>query len=92
MLQKKSKKTLTLSQKQNLTALFSIDGVGIKTYQRIVKYLNKNRIAWEDFWADNSQVWRKLCLSKGIVQSVKKFKKSMMCRRIGIGLSLSKFR
>ena len=75
MLQKKSQKTLTLSQKQNLTALFSIDGVGIKTYQRIVKYLNKNRIAWEDFWADNSQVWRKLCLSKGIVQSVKKFKK-----------------
>jgi len=75
MFQKKSKKTLTLSQKQNLTALFSIDGVGIKTYQRIVEYLNKNRIAWEDFWADNSQVWRKFCLSKRIVQSVKNLKR-----------------
>ena len=75
MLQKKFQKTLTLWQKQNLTALFSIDGIGIKTYQRIVQYLNKNRIEWEKFWAGGGGIWRKLCLNKRIVESIQKFKK-----------------
>jgi DNA processing protein len=74
MLRKKFQKTLTLLQKQNLTALFSIDGVGIKTYQRIVQYLNKNRIKWEKFWVSNG-VCGELCLNKKIVESIKKFKK-----------------
>ncbi|NMA29679.1 MAG: DNA-protecting protein DprA [Candidatus Pacebacteria bacterium] len=61
--------------KDHLTALWSVTGIGRKSFKRCLLAQKKARISDEAFWSNHSQVWQKSLLSKKQIESIIKFKK-----------------
>jgi DNA processing protein len=61
--------------KEHLTALWSVRGIGQKSFRRCLTEQKKARIDDEDFWVNQKQVWQKSMLSEKQIESIKKFKK-----------------
>lgn len=57
------------------TALYSLDGVGVKHYLKILNYLIKHEITEADFWVNKGAIWQNLSINKKIESSIFKFKK-----------------
>ena len=56
-------------------ALYSLDGVGVKHYLKILTYLTKHEISEADFWVNRAGFWKKIPLNKNIEKSIIKFNK-----------------
>lgn len=61
--------------KDHLTALWSVSGIGYKSFKTCLLAQKKARIDDEGFWSNQGQVWQKSLLSKKQIESIKKFKK-----------------
>ena len=61
--------------KEFLTALYSLDGIGVKKHNQILKVLIKHEATERDFWVNKHQIWQKLPISKKIEESIYLFKK-----------------
>ncbi len=70
-----SAESLTKFEKKNWAALITIDGIGPRTFFKILNYLKQNQIRWRDFWVNSNKIWFKMGLRKNIIKSIKKFNK-----------------
>jgi DNA processing protein len=61
--------------KDHLTALWSVSGIGNKSFKNCLLVQKKTRISDEGFWSNQNQVWQKSMLSEKQIESIKKFKK-----------------
>ena len=59
--------------KSHLTALWSVQGIGRKSFKRCLFEQKKARISDEGFWSNAEQIWQKSVLSKKQIESIKKF-------------------
>lgn len=64
-----------LWSKEFQTALYSLDGVGPVTFQKVLMILKKSAATEEDFWVNKGELWSKIPLNKSIVNSIQRFKK-----------------
>jgi len=58
-----------------MIALYALNGVGVKTYQKILKTLNILEATESDFWVNKGDIWGKISLNKNIEKSIYFFKK-----------------
>ena len=58
-----------------MIALYALNGVGVKTYQKILKTLNILEATESDFWVNKGDIWGKIPLNKNIEKSIYFFKK-----------------
>ena len=57
------------------TALYSLDGVGVKKYHQTLKILKKHEVEESDFWVNRHNIWQKLPFNQKIEKSIYFFKK-----------------
>lgn len=60
-------------EKANWVALWSINGIGRKTWLRCTKNLKKMQVSWQEFWVNDHQIWKYLLLTEKQQLSIKKF-------------------
>lgn len=66
---------LSLARKNFLTCLWSVPGIGLQSYAKILTALRHYHIKGEDFWVNKRDIWQKIPLRKNQVESIETFKK-----------------
>lgn len=63
------------TRKAFLLALVSVNGIGPKTVQNILKFCQQNDVSEREFLDNKDDVWQKISLSEKTIESIKKFNK-----------------
>jgi DNA processing protein len=59
------------AEKEAVTFLWSVDGVGPKTYRKLAKVLELEGATWQDFWAAAAAFLHKIAAPEKLLESIK---------------------